>query len=42
MCQPRDLVEQIVAIAEYQSVAPDTSSRPLLDEACSSYFAVAA
>jgi hypothetical protein len=39
MCQPRDLVEQIVAIADYRSAQPDTASRPLIDEACNSYFA---
>ncbi|MBV8716548.1 MAG: ATP-binding protein [Chloroflexi bacterium] len=42
MCQPRDLVEQIVAIADYRSAAPDITSRALLDEACESYFAAAA
>jgi hypothetical protein len=42
MCQPRDLVEQIVAIADYQGMPPDTGSQALLDEACSSYFAIAA
>jgi hypothetical protein len=42
MCQPRDLVEQIVAIADYRSATPDTGSRALLDEACASYFAAAA
>ena len=42
MCQPRDLVEQIVAIAAYRSAAPDIASRALLDEACESYFAAAA
>jgi hypothetical protein len=40
MCQPRDVVEQIVAIAHYQDVPADFSSRPLLDQACASYFAV--
>ncbi|HEX8966856.1 MAG TPA: ATP-binding protein [Chloroflexota bacterium] len=40
MCQPRDLVEQIVAIAHYRGVAPSVASRPLLDQACASYFAV--
>lgn len=39
MCQPRDLVSQIIAIADYQSTRPDPASRPLLDAACSSYFA---
>jgi predicted ATPase with chaperone activity len=40
MCQPRDVVEQVVAIAHYQGVAPDFGSRGLLDQACASYFAV--
>jgi hypothetical protein len=40
MCQPRDLVEQIVAIAKYNGVQPDLSLRMLIDEACASYFAV--
>jgi hypothetical protein len=39
MCQPRDLVEQIVAIAEYQNRAADVASEALLDQACESYFA---
>ncbi len=42
MCQPRDLVEQVVAIADYLGMEPDTGSHPLLDAACSSYFATAA
>jgi hypothetical protein len=42
MCQPRDLVEQIVAIADYRNAPANTASRPLLDAACASYFAVAA
>jgi hypothetical protein len=41
MCQPRDLIEQIVAIARYREVQPDISSVELLDQACASYFAVA-
>ena len=41
MCQPRDIVEQIVAIADYQSMRVDPASRPLLDAACQSYFATA-
>ena len=41
MCQPRDVVEQLIAIARYQGVAPDSGSRDLIDQACSSYFAVA-
>jgi len=40
MCQPRDLLEQVVAIARYQGVAVDLSSTELLDLACASYFAV--
>jgi len=40
MCQPRDVVEQLVAIAHYQGVAADTGSRDLLDQACASYFAI--
>ena len=41
MCQPRDLVEQMAAIARYKGVALDFSSTELLDQACASYFAVA-
>jgi hypothetical protein len=40
MCQPRDVVHQIAAIAQYRGSAPDAGSRVLLDEACGSYFAV--
>jgi hypothetical protein len=40
MCQPRDVVHQIVAICQYRGTRPDTDSRSLLDDACSSYFAV--
>jgi len=40
MCQPRDVVHQLAAIAHYRGSAPDAGSRPLLDEACGSYFAV--
>ena len=40
MCQPRDVVHQIAAIAHYRGLPPDGSSRTLLDEACESYFAV--
>lgn len=39
MCHPRDVIEQVVAIAEYEGIEPDTSSRTLLDKACASYFA---
>jgi hypothetical protein len=41
MCQPRDLLEQVVAIARYKGVALDLSSTELLDQACASYFAIA-
>lgn len=41
MCQPRDLMEQIVAIARYTGLQPDLSSCALIDRACASYFAVA-
>jgi SpoVK/Ycf46/Vps4 family AAA+-type ATPase len=34
---PRDLLDQIVDIAEYRRVAPEMSSE-LIDEACGSYF----
>jgi hypothetical protein len=39
MCQPRDLVEQIMAIARYRGDSADLTSRSLLDEACGTYFA---
>jgi hypothetical protein len=39
MCQPRDVVHQLAAIAHYRGSPPDAGSRALLDEACSSYFA---
>lgn len=39
MCQPRDVAHQIAAIAQYRGTPPDAVSRPLLDEACGSYFA---
>jgi len=42
MCQPRDLVDQIAAIARYQGVEPNAGSHGLLDQACASYFGVAA
>jgi hypothetical protein len=40
MCQPRDVVHQLAAVAHYRGSPPDAGSRALLDEACSSYFAV--
>jgi hypothetical protein len=39
MCQPRDVLEQVVAIARYKTIAPAGHSRELLDQACASYFA---
>jgi hypothetical protein len=39
MCQARDLVDQLVAIARYQGVPADAGSRELIDAACASYFA---
>jgi hypothetical protein len=41
MCQPRDVLEQVVAIARYQTIVPAGHSRELLDQACASYFAAA-
>jgi hypothetical protein len=41
MCHPRDLVDQVVAIARYKGVAVDFSNTELLDQACASYFALA-
>jgi hypothetical protein len=40
MCQPRDVVHQLAAIAQYRGLPPDSGSRTLLDQACASYFAV--
>jgi predicted ATPase with chaperone activity len=40
MCQPRDLLEQVVAIARYKREDPDLSSHEQLDLACASYLAV--
>ena len=42
MCQPRDLVEQVIAIARYKGLEPDLGSTELLDKACAAYFAVQA
>ena len=39
MCQPRDVVHQVAAIAQYRGTNPTVVSRFLLDEACGSYFA---
>jgi hypothetical protein len=37
MCQPRDIVDQILAIAKYK-VVPPAMSRDLIDRACETYF----
>jgi hypothetical protein len=37
MCQPRDIIDQIIAIAKYKMV-PATLSKPLMDRACETYF----
>jgi hypothetical protein len=36
-CHPRDLVEQVIALCRYRSIAPRIT-RELLDRACASYF----
>jgi hypothetical protein len=36
-CQPRDLLEQVVALCRYRGIEP-TITRELLDAACESYF----
>jgi hypothetical protein len=41
MCQPRDIVEQVVAIARYTATAVDLGATELLNQACASYFASA-
>ncbi|MBM2809702.1 MAG: ATPase [Chloroflexi bacterium] len=37
MCQPRDLVDQIISIAKYKMV-PAEMTMPLIDRACQTYF----
>jgi len=37
MCQPRDILDQMVALAKY-SVEPPTMNPDLIDSACSTYF----
>jgi hypothetical protein len=37
MCQPRDILDQIVAIAKYK-MTPPALSAPLIDRACQTYF----
>lgn len=38
MCQPRDILDQIIAIARYKRLEPRLSNPELIDRACSSYF----
>jgi hypothetical protein len=38
MCQPRDILDQMIAIAKYRQVEPDLASADLIDRACSTYF----
>ena len=40
-CHPRDLLEQIVSIAKFNSVPP-TLSKTFIDRACHTYFFVEA
>ncbi len=37
MCQPRDILDQIVAIAKYK-MTPPALTEPLIDRACQTYF----
>ncbi|MEI6044312.1 MAG: ATP-binding protein [Chloroflexota bacterium] len=37
MCQPRDILEQMIALAKY-SIEPPTMNPDLIDSACSTYF----
>jgi hypothetical protein len=37
MCQPRDILDQIVAIAKYK-MTPAALTEPLIDRACQTYF----
>jgi hypothetical protein len=37
MCHPRDIIDQIIAIAKYK-VVPAAMSGPLIDRACETYF----
>jgi hypothetical protein len=36
-CQPRDLIDQVVALCRYRGIEP-TITRELLDAACAAYF----
>ena len=38
MCQPRDILDQMIAIAKYKQVEPDMASADLIDRACATYF----
>jgi hypothetical protein len=38
MCQPRDILDQMIAIAKYKQVKPDMASADLIDRACMTYF----
>ena len=38
MCQPRDILDQMIAIAKYKQVLPDMASSDLIDRACATYF----
>ena len=40
-CHPRDLIEQIISIAKFNSV-PATFSKKFIDRACHTYFFVEA
>jgi hypothetical protein len=37
MCHPRDIIDQIIAIAKYKMV-PASMSQSLVDRACDTYF----
>jgi hypothetical protein len=38
MCQPRDILDQMIAIAKYKQVEPDLANAELIDRACATYF----
>lgn len=38
MCQPRDILDQMVAIAKYKQTLPTLANTDLIDRACASYF----
>jgi hypothetical protein len=37
MCHPRDIIDQIIAIAKYKMV-PAAMTKSLIDRACDTYF----